>query len=171
MEVQYIMAVYLEKRLYSKQEIADYLKLDVKDPCFSRKLQTLLKKMGVKYQKKSTNQIDILSQPSTFNEKIVYLLNLLGIKIKKDNFLSFVAYIYCMAIDNQIQSMPWEVRKAWLEKYWDIKVSRATLIEWTKKLEDLKILYRDDNNFTWQCTWQMNDIIEELLEVISSNFT
>lgn len=152
--------VYLEKRTYSKQEIAEILDIKI-DKNFKRNVINKLTNLGFieneDFLYKRGGDIVILYVPQTYEEKIVYLVRLLGID-KRIDPIAFTTFLYYLTIDspNNCNKMPWEERAQWLHDNYNINVSEITLKRWIKKLIDLNIIHKDTYNFEYWCTVNIN---------------
>lgn len=129
-------SVYFEKRKYSRQEIAEILELDPKDKNFSTKVKTRLSNLGFDKDEDfiyTSKEVTILWVPHSYEEKITYLVRLLGIDRQVDP-LAFSTFLYRLALDgyNDCNKMPWVERAIWLKKECNINVTDRTLRSWTK---------------------------------------
>lgn len=152
-------SVYFEKRKYSRQEIAEILELDPKDKNFSTKVKTRLSNLGFDKDEDfiyTSKEVTILWVPHSYEEKITYLVRLLGIDRQVDP-LAFSTFLYRLALDgyNDCNKMPWVERAIWLKKECNINVTDRTLRSWTKKLIELKIITKDTSDY--QC-WRSTNI-------------
>lgn len=145
--------VYLERRTYPKKEIAEILGINPQSGHFkrdvTRKMQNLGFKEGDDFVYKR-GDVTVLYVPQTYEEKITYLVRLLGVDIQVDP-KAFTTFLYRLALDgyNDCNKMPWAERESWLRDNCDIQVSERTLRSWTNKLMDLGIITKDNNDYEW----------------------
>ena len=154
--------IYLEKRTYSKQEIAELLDIKI-DKNFKRNIINKLTNLGFEENEdflyKRGGNIIILYVPQTYEEKITYLVRLLGID-KRIDPIAFTTFLYYLTIDSpdNCNKMPWEERAQWLCENYNINVSVRTLQRWISKLINLQIIYKDTYDFEYWCTTNINGI-------------
>lgn len=151
------MAIYFEKRGYSREEIAEILKLDPKDKKFAQKVKTRLSNLGFEetdyiYTRKG---VTILLIPQTTEEKIKYLVALLGIDKQVDSH-AFAIFLYRMLWDEDYQRMPWKARTELLNEQDDLSYDERTYRNWTNKLIDLDILRKDKSNTSLWCSFNVD---------------
>lgn len=156
--------VYFEKRKYSRQEIAELLNVDVKDTNFSTKVKTRLSNLGFDKDEDfiyTRKEVTILWVPHTYEEKVTYLVRLLGIDKQVDP-IAFSTFLYRLALDgySDCNKMPWTERAVWLKEECDINVSERTLRRWTKKMIELDIITKDTSDY--QC-WRSTNIDGEII--------
>lgn len=152
--------IYLEKRQYSRDELACYLGISANDKNFKRKVITRLSNLG--YQEEdylyTTKTITFLRQPATHLEKITYLVRLLGID-KQVNPHLFSLFLYCFVYDEDYNCMPWEERANLLNYNFNVSVNEKTLRNWTNKLLAFGEVVRDKSQFVIWCSYRVDNSI------------
>lgn len=148
--------IYFEKRKYSRQEIAEILELDMSDKNFSTKVKSRLTKLGFDKDEDfiyTSKEVTILWVPHSYEEKVTYLVRLLGIDRQVDP-IAFSTFLYRLALDgyNECNKMPWAERAIWLKEECDIDVTDRTLRRWTKKLIELGIITKDTSDYQCWCS-------------------
>lgn len=150
-----MLNIKFEERAYPRQEIGAILGVDPKDKKFADKIKRRLTNLGFIenddfiYTRK---EVIILRIPKTIEERIEYLVRLLGIDRQVD-VIAFSTFVYRLAFDPDFQTMPWEERATYLKDNDDIEVSEKTLrSSWGKKLIDLNIVMKDESDYEWWCT-------------------
>lgn len=152
--------IYLEKRQYTRDEIACFLGIAANDKNFKRKVITRLSNLG--YQETdyiySTKSISFLRQPTTYLEKITYLVRLLGIDKQVDPHV-FSLFLYCFMYDDDYSCMPWAERANLLSCTFGISISDRTLRNWTNKLLTFGEVIKDKSQFVIWCSYRIEDTI------------
>lgn len=142
------MAIYFEKRKYSRDEIAEILRLDPKNKNFARQVKTKLTNLGFEEEEDfvyTRKEVTILWIPQSREEKIKYLVALLGIDKQVDPH-AFAVFAYRMLHDEDYQRMPWKARTELLRDQDDLPYDERTYRNWTNKLIELDILRKDKTN-------------------------
>lgn len=143
------MPKYFEKRAYTRQEIAEILRIDPKDKNFARKVRTKLENLGFHEDEGhyiyTRKEVTILWIPQTREERIQYLVALLGIDKQVDAH-AFAIFTYRMLWDEDYQRMPWQARTELLREQDDLEYDEKTYRRWTNKLLALDILRKDSTN-------------------------
>ena len=128
----------IEVRNYSRNEMADLLKVEITDSHFSRKVQSILTKWGYSFVY-SRKTIQITAAPSTAQERLNELLIRefdLDIRIDIGKFATFVYLL----MDEEFSSMPFGERVNVMKQDYNIEVSEITLKRWYKKLVDYNVV-------------------------------
>ncbi len=136
------MAIYLEQRFYSREEIATLFSLDASNQNFSRQIKSKLKSLGYEIDKGfaySRKGITIIWTPQTREEKITYLVRKLGIDSHVDP-IGFATFIERMCGDPLFQTAPWNWRSEQLH------LSIPTLQSWFKKLNEFNLFSKTKNS-------------------------
>ena len=126
----------IEVRNYSRNEMAELLKVEITDSHFSRKVQSILTKWGYSFVY-SRKAIEITAAPSTAQERLNELLIRefdLDIRIDIGKFATFVYLL----MDEEFSSMPFGERANVMQQDYNIEVSEITLKRWYKKLVDYR---------------------------------
>lgn len=146
--------IYFEKRKYARDEIAIILELDPKDKKFAQKVRNRLENLGMEegedflYTRKD---VTILWVPVGREEKIVYLVRLLGID-KQIDAQAFATFVYAMLEFPEYQKMPWAERTKLMNETYDLNISEVTYKRWMSKLIALRIMFKDKNDSSIWCT-------------------
>lgn len=131
----------IEVRNYSRNEMAQLLKVEITDSHFSRKVQSILTKWGYSFVY-SRKAIQITAAPSTAQERLNELLIRefdLDIRIDIGKFATFVYLL----MDEEFSSMPFGERANVMKQDYNIEVSEITLKRWYKKLVDNNVVETD----------------------------
>ena len=131
----------IEVRNYSRNEMAELLKVEITDSHFSRKVQSILTKWGYSFVY-SRKAIQITAAPSTAQERLNELLIRefnLDIQIDIGKFATFVYLL----MDEEFSSMPFGERANVMKQDYNIEVSEITLKRWYKKLVDNNVVETD----------------------------
>ena len=145
--------VYFEKRKYNKEEIAGILGIKNLKSNFKRSVTTKLANLGFSEEDYiyTPKDVTILWIPQTPNEKIQYLVRLLGVD-SQVNVHNFAMFLYGMAVSEDLQTMPWQERSSWMKDNWDIEVDERCLRRWTSKLIELEFFTKEKREGVWWCT-------------------
>jgi len=111
----------------------------------------------------TSKEVTILWVPQSYEEKITYLVRLLGVDRQVDP-IAFSTFLYRLALDgyNDCNKMPWAERAIWLKEECDINVTDRTLRRWTKKLIELDIITKDTSDY--QC-WRSEKFNGEIIRI------
>lgn len=150
--------IYFEQRKYSREEIAEILHLDAKNKNFARQVKTKLINLGFEEGEDfyySRKEVTILWIPQTREERIRYLVALLGIDKQVDAH-AFAVFTYRMLWDEDYQRMPWKARAKLFREQDDLIYDERTYRNWTNKLIDLDILRKDKENTAIWCSFTVD---------------
>ena len=151
------MAIYLEQRFYSREEIATLFSLDASNQNFSRQIKTKLNNLGYKEKETysySRKGVTISWTPQTKEEKITYLVRKLNIDTHVDP-IGFAHFIERMCGDPQFQAAPW----AWRAE--QLHISPRTLQSWYKKLNDFDLFSKTRSSISvWKTFYDGNEKIQ-----------
>ena len=155
----------LEKRFYSRNEIAEITGYSVSDSKhFKRNITQKLDNWGYTYtyEKKGITITAIPETPEAkVNEIMVreYKLSLLQDKYH------FACFIWMFLNYENFNCMPWKVRKHLLKEVFQIDVAEITLKRWYKKIEKNNLLVKDTNNYSyWYTKETKNEVIRKRVE-------
>lgn len=124
----------LEKRFYSRTEIAEIMELSTRDNNFVDKAKTRLENWKYKYIYIKGSGVEITGTPSTAEEKVQELL-IRKLKLNKQtNFKAFAIMMYLFATDYEFATSPWKTRENIIWKEYCIHVADSTMSNWTRKL-------------------------------------
>lgn len=160
------MSVYFEKRVYTRDEMGAILRVDPKDPKFATKVKTRLGNLGFSEEDYiyTRKDVTILWVPTKVDEKITYLVRLLGIDTRV-NVHNFSMFLYGLIISEDLQAMPWPEKSAWMKDNWDIEVDERCLRRWTSKLIDLGALTKEKREGKWWCSSKIGgETVRDLVE-------
>lgn len=149
--------IYFERRKYSRDEMAIIFRLDPKDKNFKRKVITRLQNLGMGEEDYTytSKDVTILWVPANREEKITYLVRLLGIDKQVDPS-AFSTFVYAMLEYPEYQRMPWGERTELFNSTFGFNLSQRTLESWMAKMIDLKIMYKDKTESSLWCTTNIN---------------
>lgn len=150
--------IYFQKRKYSKNEIAEILGINPANKNFKRMVETRLANLGFTeedYKYIRGGEVIILWVPTELDEKIQYLVRLIGIDTRVD-VKAFAIFTYLMMRELDIQGAPWQEKADFIRENYDIDVSEKTLRNWTNKLIELDAVIKDKNEFRWWCSTKIN---------------
>ena len=146
--------IYVEQRTYKLKELAPIIAVDPQNRNLKRAVKTKLNGMGFiegqhySFPEHRNGIITILWVPTKAEDKIQYLVRLLGIDKQVDSW-SFAVFVYRLLHDKDFNCMPWAEREAYLFDNDEIKVSERTLRKWTSKLIDMDAVIKDDDDYQW----------------------
>ncbi len=155
----------LEKRFYSRSEIAEITGYNVSDSKhFKRNITQKLNNWGYTYiyEKKG---ITITEIPETPEDKInEIMLREYNLSLLQDRYY-FACFIWMFLNYENFNCMPWKVRKGLLKEVFQIDVAEITLKRWYKKIEKNGLLVKDENNFTyWYTKETPKEVIRKMVE-------
>lgn len=141
--------VQLEKRFYSREELAAIAGLDIHGHNFSGAMKNTLTNWGYGYDFLPRRGFQITKIPETALERMTEIMRReLHINTQVDpwGFANFVmALMYCEIFD----AMPWDSRVVFMEENFDIKVSARTLQSWRNKLCDAGVAHETKKGALW----------------------
>ena len=139
----------LERRFYSRSEIAEIVKRDPKSSHFARDVQTTLNKWGYAYQYQRTG-VEVTKQPETPEERLAeILIRKLNIDIQI-NPKAFACFISAFHEIDHFDSMPWDERAVWLDCEYGIQITGRTLRSWSNKLIEKGIFLKSEQRTFWK---------------------
>ena len=122
----------LKLKTYTRQEIAEILKLDAKNKNFARDAKNILTNWGYSFNY-SRKVVEITRQPQSAKEKLnEIMIRKYDMDIQTDVY-SFSIFLYCLLLDDAFNSMPWDAREEWIRDEFDISVDSRTLRNWCSK--------------------------------------
>ena len=130
----------LEKKFYSRQEIADILDVNIGDnKHFKRNVENKLQKWGYGYEY-SRKGVEIIKQPTTAEEKLAeIIIRKYDMDIQIDVY-GFACFISLLLEDEEFRSMPWGERERVMREEMDITLSESTLKKWCAKLINMNMI-------------------------------
>lgn len=141
----------LQKRFYSRSEIAEIMELAPNDKNFANKVQTRLNNWGYKYHY-SSKRVEIKRVPSTVEEKLRELLIRKLSLDKQTNLKAFAIVMYLLNTDYTFQTSPWNTRASILYTDYGISIADSTMRNWASKLIQRGILLKDFGTRQVWCT-------------------
>lgn len=132
----------LQKRFYSRSEIAEIMELAPNDKNFANKVQTRLNNWGYKYHY-SSKRVEIKRVPSTVEEKLRELLIRKLSLDKQTNLKAFAIVMYLLNTDYTFQTSPWNTGASILYTDYGISIADSTMRNWASKLIQRGILLKD----------------------------
>lgn len=130
----------LEKRFYSRTEIAEIMELSTKDNNFANKVRTQLENWRYQYIFIKKRGFVITETPSTVEERVQELL-IRKLKLdKQTNLKAFAIVMYLFATDYEFVTSPWLTRKNIIWKEYGIEISESAMSKWARKLIEKDIL-------------------------------
>lgn len=145
--------IQLQKKFYTRAELAEIIGVDGKDKNFSRKVKTTLDNWGYKIDNYSRKGVDIVDIPATAHEQLKeIMLRVFNLDIQV-NIYAFACYLCLLMEYEDFTSMPWNQRVTEMKEIYNISVSKDTLEKWSNKLIEQKVVYKDKNDKTnWKTT-------------------
>lgn len=136
----------LEKRFYSRNELAEIAGLDTRDHNFAAKMKNTLTHWGYEYEFKPCKGFIITKVPETPEERLIEILRRdIGIDTQIDP-LQFSCFMSAFILIPDFFSMPWPEREKLLRKYFDVVITDRTMMNWRNKLNENDYLYDDRSN-------------------------
>ena len=135
----------LEKRYYTRAELAEILEIKENDSHFARKVKETLTKYGYEY-KYSCKGVDITYIPTTIEEQIKEIaLRRFGIDVQTAA-AAFSTFFYLLSTQFEYQSCPWTERVKMLKECEGIDICEKTLRNWTNILIKQNLIVKDIGN-------------------------
>jgi hypothetical protein len=147
----------LEERVYSRQEIADILAVDINDnKHFKRNITNKLDKWGYVYNY-STRQVEIIARPQTAEKQLQEIfIRAFGIDIRVDSY-AMACFLTMLMTDEAFQSMPWEERAKVLAETYGVNITDRTLKNWYATLLKKNLVASCKYDKTYWITMYIND--------------
>ena len=159
------MVKQLELRTYSREEIADVLKVNINDTNhFKRNVENKLNRWGYSYEY-SKRQFKILKAPTSADERLAeIMIRCYDMDIRTDT-IAFATFLYSLVVFPEFNAMPWEERSKWLEEEFKICVSDRTLRSWCSKLIKNGTIIKNDNyKIRWITGYYNGEKYRELID-------
>ena len=132
----------LYEKFYSRDQIAELLKLDCKNTNFARKVKDTLSNWGYSYEY-SRKGVNITRKPQTPIEKLSeIMIRVYDIDIQIDAF-AFASFLFLLLCDETFITMPWGERQRYMKEEMNVDVSERTLKSWASKLIKKDMLHKD----------------------------
>lgn len=140
---------YLEKGVYTKEQVAQITGINPKKQKAKRDMITWLKKNGYKVAEDRRHCIEILESPKPDNERELklYLEKKFGYSSKE-----FICHLYMICNDKDYCMTPNRTRMTILKERFGVEVSEQTISgSWNKKLIESGLVHKD--NFSEKKKW------------------
>lgn len=135
--------IKLEKRFYSREEIAKIVEVDAHNKNFKRKIVDTLQKWGYSYEY-TKKGVTILAAPQTIEQRIAEIAQrVLNLDVRCDSS-AFAAFLFLLQCDEEFNISPWIKKAELMKEQMGIIVSDRTLRTWAKKLIDNNIIIKDN---------------------------
>lgn len=140
----------LEKKFYSRQEIAEALSLNIADSNhFKRNVQNKLMKWRYSFEYSSKGVL-ITKVPETAEERLSeILIREYGIDIQIDTY-SFACFITAFEDIENFTAMPWGERVELLKKTYNVSADERTLRNWCSKLIKTNTVVKTSKKAHWR---------------------
>ena len=147
----------LEKRFYSRKEIADILSVNINDnKHFKRNLENKLQKWGYDYIY-SRSGVEIIRQPETAEERLIeIIIRKYDMDIQIDVY-GFACFISLLLEDEGFRAMPWGERQKKMKYEMGIDVCESTLKKWCSKLLKLELVAKNKLDKIYWGTTKVED--------------
>lgn len=142
----------LEKKFYSRTEIADVLDVNVNDnKHFKRNVENKLQKWGYGYEY-SRKGVEITKQPSTAEEKLAEIIvRKYEMDIQIDVY-GFACFISLLMEDEEFRAMPWTEREKVMTEEMGVSISFETMRKWCAKLIGKNMITKSADKSYWGTT-------------------
>ena len=141
--------IQLEKRFYSREELAAIAGLDIHGHNFSGAMKNTLSNWGYGYEFISRRGFQITRIPETALERMTEIMRRdLHIDTQVDP-LGFASFIAALLYIEDFSAMPWAVREETFEYFFDRKVSARTMQSWRNKLCEAGVAYQSREGSLW----------------------
>lgn len=140
----------LEKRVYSRQEMAELFDLNLADNRhFKRNLERKLQNLGYGYEY-STSSVEITHIPTTDVERLkMILIVVFGLDVQTDPY-AFSCFLCAFDDIPGFESMPWEERADAFYQEYGLSVAARTLSNWCSKLFNESIAAKSEERTFWK---------------------
>ena len=145
-----LAVMYLEKRVYSRQEMAELFDLNLADNRhFKRNLERKLQNLGYGYRY-STASVEITHIPTTDVERLkIILIVVFGLDVQTDPY-AFSCFLCAFDDIPGFESMPWEERADAFYREYGLSVAARTLSNWCCKLFNESIAAKSEERTFWK---------------------
>ena len=142
--------IQLQKKVYTKAEMAEILGINLKDKNYKRNVENTLNKWGYGYEfPPYSKTITIISIPEGESKLAELLIRDYGIDIQI-NAVEFACFLHAFNnIDNFI-SMPWGERSKAMRDFYGVEVCDKTLRNWANKLFTAGTLMKCSEKTYWK---------------------
>ena len=153
-----LAVLHLEKRVYSRQEMAELFGLNLADNGhFKRNLERKLQNLGYGYEY-STESVEITHIPATDVERLkMILIVVFGLDVQTDPY-AFSCFLCAFDDIPGFESMPWEERADAFYREYGLSVAARTLSNWCSKLFNESIAAKSEERTFWK-TEKANGIL------------
>ena len=145
----------LELRFYTREEIAEVLSININDSKhFKRNVENKLSKWKYCYQYISRKGVEILSKPTTPEDRLAEILYRgygIDIQIHAAHFAYFVAAFTDIP---SFSSMPWAERETAYYQYYGVLVDQKTLRNWCSKLIKRDVIDYQGTPSAWKTYYE-----------------
>ena len=140
----------LEKRFYAREEIAEFLNVNIKNKNFARDVKNILTNWGYGYEY-SRKGVNIFKAPTSAAERLSeIMIRNYGLDIQVDA-KAFACFLVAFAEVECFDAMPWSEREKSMKECYGISVSEKTLRNWCNKLMRSNTIEKGGEKVYW-CT-------------------
>ena len=149
--------IQLEKRFYSREELAAIAGLDIHGHNFATTAKNTLTKWGYKYEVSSHKGFLITKVPETPLERLTEIMRRELCFNTQVNPYDFACFVYALLRIKGFNAMPWEKREKVFKAHFNIKVTARTMQSWRNKLceTDTAIIFK--KNALWNSSISEGD--------------
>lgn len=140
----------LQKKVYTKAELAEVLGINPKDSHFKRNVENTLKKWGYEYEfPPYSKTITITYVPEGENKLAELLIRDYGIDVQVDA-AEFACFLHAFNAIDGFASMPWGERQGAMKDVYGVDVCDKTLRNWANKLFSSGTLMKSNEKTYWK---------------------
>ena len=124
----------LEKREYTRTELAEVTGRSLKSSHFARDIQDDLTKWGYGFEWLPRRGVRITRIPETAEERLAeMMMRYFGLDIQVET-RAFACFLYLMLVMEEFQCMPWPEREVEIWYQFDVSIAESTLRRWASRL-------------------------------------
>lgn len=143
----------LEKRFYSRTELADITGRNPASGHFARDVRDDLTKWGYTFNWLRGQGASITRIPTTARERLAeIMIRQFGLDIQVDVY-AFACFLYLILTMEEFACMPWAEREVEIWQQFEISIAESTLRRWASRLLEGDNLHKDrTENVYWRTT-------------------
>lgn len=143
----------LEKRLYSRTELADITGRNPASGHFARDVRDDLTKWGYTFNWLRGQGASITRIPTTARERLAeIMIRQFGLDIQVDVY-AFACFLYLILTMEEFACMPWAEREYEIWQQFEVSIAESTLRRWASRLLEGDNLHKDKSTrIYWRTT-------------------